>query len=207
MAQAAIGLFLAAWSVVLASALLRPEMIHGDMGMWLAGAGFGRLIILPAVAVVLARRSLSAFARVLIGTAADCTARALILNRFGSRRVVPLEDITGLSIKTRLYAHCIPVHSLICTTQAAAPDASALRLARGRKVICISVSGTVGGLAGVRAFVQHVEAARKGKRVYEQSQGSASTDFDPDAIIARYLANRGTAPTPQLRPTFGKRGI
>jgi hypothetical protein len=66
MAQAAIGLFLAAWSVVLASALLRPEMIQGDMGMWLAGAGFGRLIILPAVAVVLARRSLSAFARVLI---------------------------------------------------------------------------------------------------------------------------------------------
>lgn len=137
------------------------------------------------------------------------------------RRVVALSDILTVSVETRMVRlfGLIPIarrEFLVIRVQGGMIGSQKFRIAGGMLAL------PPGGLGEVRAMLNtlrgtgSVGAALSTNRSTQQANDGAS-GFDPDAAIARYLAQKAAMPEPTLAPpaapqppgparaTFGRR--
>ncbi|MCW1986278.1 UNVERIFIED_ORG: hypothetical protein M2348_002028 [Sphingomonas sp. R1F5B] len=103
--------------------------------------------------------------------------------------------------------------------QDAGPDAGAFGVGQSAVigVWALAAASALGGLISLRRLMQPAQTRPRATAAPGLEDLPAKSDFDPDAIIARHLAQRASAPPPPIeddaaqpappRPVFGRKGI
>jgi len=183
-------------------------------GEGLARTLFGYYIAMPICSLFLIIQGIKALSRLFGGVAAEFQDRTLRVRG----RIIAINQLAGVNIQT-VRIRGIPVRRLVISSQNASASDGFLKQAVGQRRITLSISGLAGGNAAALRFCEVVAKARREFSANEslhqvkKAFASESADFDPDAIIARYLERKAAnadqmpnvAPLP-VRPGFGKKG-
>jgi hypothetical protein len=178
-------------------------------GLWLLGRSDGLTMVgAAATAPATAAAALACFAKALgPRTALSWDARGVTLSTLFTRRTLAWSRIVHVGVRRRrmrLLYGLVPV-----------PGGTFLSVQYGvgLRPPTVQLPVELLGLEGrpVQHWIDRLQAARREERPGEVSTKGGDAGFDPDAIMARYLAQRSQAAAPLDRPKaqraqFGRKG-